>query len=63
MPEGDLNQLFDRFHRTDLSRARESGGYGIGLSVAKAAALTHHGKISVERREQGICFTVKLPIQ
>lgn len=63
MPEGDLNQLFDRFHRTDLSRARESGGYGIGLSVAKAAALIHHGKISVERREQGICFTVKLPIQ
>lgn len=62
VPEGDLNQLFDRFRRTDLSRARENGGYGIGLSVARVVAQTHHGKIYVERRDEGICFTVKLPL-
>ena len=37
LPEGDLNRLFDRFYRADASRARESGGYGIGLSVAAAS--------------------------
>lgn len=62
VPEGDLNRLFDRFRRTDLSRARENGGYGIGLSVARVVAQTHHGKIYVERRDEGICFTVKLPL-
>lgn len=62
VPEGDLNQLFDRFWRTDLSRARENGGYGIGLSVARVVAQTHHGKIYAERRDQGICFVVRLPL-
>ena len=44
LPEGDLNRLFDRFYRADASRARESGGYGIGLSVAAAIVKAHKGK-------------------
>ncbi|SHN75673.1 sensor histidine kinase [Desulfitobacterium chlororespirans] len=58
LPEGDLNRLFDRFARGETSRSRESGGYGIGLSVAQAIVTTHHGKITVEQREQGISFMV-----
>ncbi|MGM9526109.1 MAG: sensor histidine kinase, partial [Peptococcaceae bacterium] len=50
VPEGDLELLFDRFRRTDLSRARESGGSGIGLSVARAVVEAHHGKIYAERK-------------
>ncbi|WP_018213059.1 sensor histidine kinase [Desulfitobacterium hafniense] len=58
LPEGDLNRLFDRFARGETSRSRESGGYGIGLSVAQAIVTAHHGRIIVERREQGISFMV-----
>lgn len=63
LPQGDLNRLFDRFYRTDSSRSREIGGYGIGLSVAKAVVKNHKGKISVKAQEKGILFTVKIPVR
>ena len=61
MPEGDLSRLFDRFYRADVSRDRASGGFGIGLSVAKAIAGAHGGTIRAERDgEDVIRFTVTL---
>lgn len=42
----DCKRLFDRFYRPDESRSRESGGTGVGLSIAKAVAEAHGGKIS-----------------
>ena len=61
LPEGDLNRFFDRFYRADASRARESGGYGIGLSVAAAIVKAHKGKITAERTRDGICFRAVFP--
>ncbi len=40
-----LERVFDRFYRTDSSRNSETGGHGIGLSIAKAIMDAHNGKI------------------
>lgn len=44
--EEDLKHIFERFYRTDKSRSSETGGHGIGLSIAKAIVDAHGGKIS-----------------
>ncbi len=64
IPEGNLDRLFDRFYRADSSRSRETGGYGIGLSVARAIAISHGGNIEAVRDgDHLIRFIVKLPKQ
>lgn len=58
----DLPRMFDRFYRGDKSRSSETGGYGIGLSIAKAVTEAHKGKISaVKVGEDRIKITVSLP--
>jgi two-component system sensor histidine kinase CiaH len=54
--------LFDRFYRADDSRARQSGGYGIGLSVAQEIVTRCRGKITVSLQKQQVTFTVVLPL-
>ena len=43
-----IAHLFDRFYRTDQSRNSETGGYGLGLSIAAATVRAHKGKIRAE---------------
>lgn len=46
LKKGDLSILFERFYRLDSSRNSTTGGSGIGLSIAKAIAEAHKGKIN-----------------
>lgn len=60
LPEGDLDRLFDRFYRVDVSRSSKTGGSGVGLSVVRAIAEAHGGSASVCGRGNQITFTVRL---
>lgn len=59
LPEVPADRLFDRFYRGDTARTQKSGGYGIGLSVARAIVEAHKGTIkAVYEKEDHITFTV-----
>ena len=57
-----LSHLFERFYRTDPSRSVQTGGYGIGLSVAKAIVQAHNGKIQARSGDgRSLLITVSFP--
>lgn len=59
--KGDHSVLFERFYRSDESRNSQTGGHGIGLSIAKAIVTAHKGKISAHSEDgKSIEFTVIL---
>lgn len=59
LPEGDLDRLFDRFYRADVSRSSKTGGSGVGLSVVRAIAEAHGGSATVSDHDHQIVFTVR----
>jgi signal transduction histidine kinase len=52
IPEEDLAHIFEPFYRVDKSRTKDTGGYGLGLSLCKTIMEAHDGKIEVRSRPQ-----------
>jgi heavy metal sensor kinase len=64
IPKEEQQNIFKRFYRVDKSRSRDSGGVGLGLSIAEWIARAHHGRIEVDSESnRGSTFTVYLPLQ
>jgi signal transduction histidine kinase len=63
IPPEDLPNIFERFYRVDKSRARVTGGSGLGLTIAKRLVEAHGGNITVESKlGKGTCFSFTLPV-
>ncbi|MDF1616538.1 sensor histidine kinase [Petrocella sp. FN5] len=61
--KNDLPYLFDRFYRSDESRTRQTGGHGLGLSIAKAMIIGQNGMIRVKSKvQEGSAFIISLPV-
>jgi heavy metal sensor kinase len=58
-----LDQVFDRFYRTDRARSRDTGGTGLGLAIVRAIVQAHGGEVTAQSAGagRGSIFTIQLP--
>jgi signal transduction histidine kinase len=61
VPENQLLKIFDHFYRVDSDRNRQSGGAGLGLSIARRAVELHHGSIAARNVGPGLLVEIRLP--
>jgi len=62
IPQARLQDVFEPFVRLETSRSRETGGVGLGLSIARSIVRAHGGELTLaNRREGGLAATVSLP--
>ena len=62
IPDEVMEQVFAPFYRLEDSRNRETGGVGLGLSIARAIARHHGGDVVLDNRAKGLQATISLPL-
>ena len=62
IPADKLSAIFEKFFRLDEARASDTGGSGLGLSIAKEIVTLHGGTIQAQSNERRTTFTVTLPV-
>ena len=62
IPAEQLNSIFDKFNRLDEARTSNTGGAGLGLSIAKEIVNLHGGEITAQSQNEMITFTVTIPL-
>lgn len=63
IPDNDIPAAFEPFHRLEQSRSKETGGFGLGLTIARTIIEGHGGTLRLENRPGGgLRATVRLPV-
>ena len=63
IPEAEFERVFDPFYRLEASRSRETGGTGLGLTVARSTIRAHGGDVRLANRSSaGLRVTITLPM-
>jgi len=61
IPESELKNIFERFYREDKARSRQTGGNGLGLSIAQNIVALHKGTIKAEHNNpKGTIIKIKI---
>lgn len=64
IPESELERVFDPFFRLEQSRSLDTGGHGLGLSIARTIITAHGGDIWLaNRQEGGLCASILIPLE
>lgn len=62
IPESERDKVFERFYRSDESRSRSTGGYGLGLAIAKSIIDYHKFKVVISGEDgKNVCFSIIMP--
>jgi signal transduction histidine kinase len=61
LPQDQLERVFEPFVRIDQSRSSETGGVGLGLSIARTIIRAHGGEVTLENLPDGLRAEVELP--